>query len=203
MFTRRESFKEYIQLYPIVSVLIAMNISIYVLTMLPFIGNRIFNFGVGVNFLISEGEWWRFITPMFLHGGLLHILFNMFALYLFGPELEKLTGKIRFLTIYFMAGLFGTIITYLIQDQMYSHVGASGAIYGIFGAFGALVYYARNTMPQLKQIILPIIVISVIMTFLTPNINITAHLTGLAVGFLIGLSYFHPKRIVSWKMRKR
>ena len=58
-------------------------------------------------------------------------------------------------------------------------------------------------MPQLKQIILPIIVISVIMTFLQPNINITAHLTGLIVGFLIGLSYFHPKRIISWKMRKR
>lgn len=203
MFTRRESFKEYIRLYPVVSVLIAMNIFIYVLTMLPFIGNIIFNFGIGVNFLISEGEWWRFITPMFLHGGILHILFNMFALYLFGPELEKLTGKVRFLTIYFMAGLFGTIITFLIQNPMYTHVGASGAIYGIFGAFGALVYYARNTMPQLKQIILPIIVISVIMTFLTPNINVTAHLTGLAVGFLIGLSYFHPKRIVSWKMRKR
>jgi len=201
MFTRRESFKQYIQRYPVISVLIALNISIYILTMLPIIGTPIFNFGVGFNYLIAEGEWWRFITPMFLHGGIFHILFNMFALYLFGPELEKLTGKVRFLTIYFMAGLFGTIITFLIQDQMYTHVGASGAIYGIFGAFGALVYYARNTMPQLKQIILPIIVISVIMTFLTPNINITAHLTGLVVGFLIGLSYFHPKRIVSWKAK--
>lgn len=203
MFTRTESFKQYIQRYPVISVLIALNISIYVLTMLPIIGAPIFNFGVGFNYLIAEGEWWRFITPMFLHGGIFHILFNMFALYLFGPELEKLTGKVRFLTIYFMAGLFGTIITFLIQDQMYTHVGASGAIYGIFGAFGALVYYARNTMPQLKQVILPIIVISVIMTFLTPNINITAHLTGLVVGFLIGLSYFHPKRIVSWKARQR
>lgn len=201
MFTRRESFKQYIQHYPVISVLIALNISIYILTMLPIIGTPIFNFGVGFNYLIAEGEWWRFITPMFLHGGIFHILFNMFALYLFGPELEKLTGKVRFLTIYFMAGLFGTIITFLIQDQMYNHVGASGAIYGIFGAFGALVYYARNTMPQLKQVILPIIVISVIMTFLTPNINITAHLTGLVVGFLIGLSYFHPKRIVSWKAK--
>lgn len=201
MFTRRESFKQYIQHYPVISVLIALNISIYILTMLPIIGTPIFNFGVGFNYLIAEGEWWRFITPMFLHGGIFHILFNMFALYLFGPELEKLTGKVRFLTIYFMAGLFGTIITFLIQDQMYTHVGASGAIYGIFGAFGALVYYARNTMPQLKQVILPIIVISVIMTFLTPNINITAHLTGLVVGFLIGLSYFHPKRIVSWKAK--
>lgn len=202
MFTRRENFKQYIQFYPVVSTLIAINIFIYVITNLPIIGDQLFLLGIGSNYLIADGEWWRYITPMFLHGGLLHLLFNMFSLYLFGPELEKLTGKVRFLTIYFIAGLFGTIVTFLLQDSMYTHVGASGAIYGIFGAFGALVYYARNTMPQLKQIIIPIIVISVIMTFLQPNINITAHLSGLAVGFLIGLSYFHPKHIISWKKRK-
>ncbi|MET0786828.1 MAG: rhomboid family intramembrane serine protease [Paenisporosarcina sp.] len=203
MFTRRESLKEYMRFYPVVFTLIALNITIYVMTLLPIIGDWFFYFGVGSNYLISEGEWWRFVTPMFLHGGLLHLLFNMFSLYLFGPELEKLAGKVRFLTIYFMAGLFGTFATFLLQNLEYNHVGASGAIYGIFGAFAALVYYARNTMPQLKQIIVPIIVISVIMTFLQPNINITAHLTGLVVGFLIGLSYFHPKRIISWKMRKK
>jgi len=203
MFTRRENLKEYMRFYPVVSTLIALNIMIYVLTILPIIGDFVFYFGLGSNRLISDGEWWRFVTPMFLHGGLLHLLFNMFSLYLFGPELEKLAGKVRFLTIYFMAGLFGTMVTFLLQDLDYNHVGASGAIYGIFGAFAALVYYARNTMPQLKGIIVPIIVISVIMTFLQPNINITAHLTGLVVGFLIGLSYFHPKRIISWKMRKK
>jgi rhomboid protease GluP len=203
MFTRRENFKEYLRFYPVVSTLIAINIIVYVLMILPIIGDWVFYFGVGSNLLIAEGEYWRFVSPMFLHGGILHLLFNMFSLYLFGPELEKLAGKVRFLTIYFMAGLFGTIATFLLQDLAYNHVGASGAIYGIFGAFAALVYYTRNTMPQLKQIILPIIVISVIMTFLQPNINITAHLTGLVVGFLIGLSYFHPKRIISWKMRKK
>lgn len=203
MFTRRENLKEYMRFYPVISSLIALNITIYVLTILPIIGNFVFYFGLGSNRLISDSEWWRFVTPMFLHGGLLHLLFNMFSLYLFGPELEKLAGKVRFLTIYFMAGLFGTMVTFLLQDLDYNHVGASGAIYGIFGAFAALVYYARNTMPQLKGIIVPIIVISVIMTFLQPNINITAHLTGLVVGFLIGLSYFHPKRIISWKMRKK
>ncbi|MBO1912581.1 rhomboid family intramembrane serine protease, partial [Microvirga sp. 3-52] len=80
-------------------------------------------------------------------------------------------------------------------------LGASGAIFGMFGAFGALVYYTKHAMPQLRQIILPIIVISVIMTFVGPNINVTAHITGLVVGFLIGLSYFNPKRILSWKNR--
>lgn len=201
MFSRTESFSQYIKSYPVASTIIAINILIHLLAMLPFLGDFIFHFGAGANYLISEGQWWRFITPMFLHAGLLHLLFNMFSLYLFGPELEKLAGKLRFLTIYFMAGLFGTVATFLLQDADYIHVGASGAIYGLLGAFGALVYYARRTLPQLRQIILPIIVISIVMTFLTPNINATAHLTGMAVGFLIGLSYFHPKRIIGWKRK--
>ena len=203
MFSRTENFSQYIKFYPVVSTLIAINVIIHVLSLFPIIGPLLFNYGAGVNYLISDGQWWRFITPMFLHAGLLHLLFNMFSLYLFGPELEKLAGKVRFLTIYFMAGLFGTVATFLLQEATYVHVGASGAIYGLLGAFGALVYYARKTLPQLRQIILPIIVISIVMTFLTPNINATAHLSGLAVGFLIGLSYFHPQRIISWKKRKR
>jgi rhomboid protease GluP len=158
--------------------------------------------GIGFNLLISEGEYWRLITPMFLHLGFMHLLFNMFSLYLFGPELEQLAGKARFLTIYFLAGFIGNVCTYLFFEWNYQSVGASGAIYGILGAFGALVYYTRNFMPQLKQIILPIIVIGVIMTFLQSNINITAHIVGLITGFIIGMIYFHPKRIAAWKKKK-
>ncbi|AYC30368.1 rhomboid family intramembrane serine protease [Paenisporosarcina cavernae] len=201
MFIRNEKFKEYLAKYPVVSGLIALNIIVHILASFRFGEFSLFQWGVGANYLIGDGEWWRLITPMFLHAGFLHLLFNMFSLYLFGPELERLTGKVRFLTIYFLAGLFGTILTYLLQDANYVHVGASGAIFGIFGAFGALVYYTRKAFPGLRQIILPIIVISVIMTFLQPNVNATAHITGLVVGFLIGLSFFHPKRIVSWKKK--
>lgn len=202
MFIRTESFKQYLRLYPVVSTLIALNLLVHVLTWIPILGGQIFNFGVGSNYWISEGEWWRLFTPMFLHGGIMHLLFNMFSLFLFGPELERLTGKVRFITIYAVAGFAGTFATYLLQPLDYLHVGASGAIFGIFGAFGALLYYGRRALPQLRQIILPIIVISIIMTFLTPNVNATAHIAGLIAGFLIGLSYFHPKRIVSWKKKR-
>lgn len=202
MFIRRESFKQYLRMYPVVSTLIALNILIHVLTWLPGIGNMLFFYGVGSNFYIAQGEWWRFFTPMFLHGGLMHLLFNMFSLFLFGPELERLTGKVRFTTIYLLAGFFASAATYFLQPLDYSHVGASGAIFGVFGAFGALVYYGGRALPQLKQIILPIIVISIVMTFLTPNVNVTAHIAGMITGFLIGLSYFHPKRIVSWRAKK-
>ena len=203
MFSRTESFSQYIRLYPVVTFFLALNILIYVVTLIPVIGTQVFNTGVGINFLISDGEWWRLLTPMFLHGGIMHLLFNMFSLFIFGPELEKIAGKARFLTIYLLSGIFANIATFFLQAPDYQSLGASGAVFGILGAFGALVYYTKRILPQLRQIILPIIVISIVMTFVQPNINATAHITGLVVGFLIGLSYFNPKRIVSWKGKKR
>ncbi|WP_042476954.1 rhomboid family intramembrane serine protease [Bacillus ndiopicus] len=197
MFIRRESFQQYIKMYPIVSTIIALNIIAYIITLIPDFGTKVLYAGMSLNAAIAAGEWWRIITSMFLHGGFLHILFNMFSLFLFGPELEKIAGKMRFLTIYFLAGIFGGITTFVIQnDPFYASVGASGAIFGIIGAFGGLLYYMRRTMPQLRQIILPIIVISVVMTFLQPNINIASHLGGLATGFVLGLFYFKPKNML-------
>lgn len=194
MFVRRESFKQYVTLYPVVTTLLAINIVVYLITLLPSIGEEIVWRGLSYNLLINYGEWWRVATAMFLHGGFTHILFNMFSLFVFGPELERMVGKGRFLLIYFVSGIAGNVLTYFIQDWDYASLGASGAIFGIFGAFGALVYYTRNNFPQLKQVMLPIIVVSVIMTFLSSNINITAHLGGLAIGFLIGLNFFRPNK---------
>lgn len=199
MFTRRESFSEYIRFYPIVTTFLALNIFIYLLTVLPIIGVPIRNAGLGVNYLVTDGEWWRLITPMFLHGGIMHILFNMFCLFVFGPELEKIMGRMRFVTMFLLAGILANVATYFLQGPLYTHLGASGAIFGIFGAYGALIYYTKNSVPELRQIILPIIVISVIMTFIQPNINVTAHVSGLIVGFLLGLIYFNPKRITKWR----
>ncbi|MEK4090522.1 MULTISPECIES: rhomboid family intramembrane serine protease [unclassified Viridibacillus] len=203
MFNRRENFSQYIKYYPVVSLIIALNILIYAIGVLPIVGDNVFNLGAGANFLIADGEYWRLVTPIFLHAGFLHLLFNMFWLYLFGPELEKIAGKMRFFTIYFFAGLLGNVATYLIQPPNYISVGASGAIFGIFGAFAALVYYTRNTMPQLKQTILPLIIVSVIMTFLQSNVNATAHIVGLLTGFIIGLIDFHPRRILNWRIKKK
>ena len=200
VFIRRESFSQYIRLYPFVSALLAINILAFIVTGLPFRGSQqLYATGMGVNYLISEGEWWRLITPMFLHAGLMHLLFNMFSLFIFGPELERVAGKARFLTIFLLAGIFANIASFFLGDPFMHHVGASGAIFGIFGAFGALVFYTKNAFPQLRQVMVPIIVISVIMTFLQPGVNVIAHIAGLIVGFIIGLSYFHPKRIISWR----
>ncbi|PIC99663.1 MULTISPECIES: rhomboid family intramembrane serine protease [unclassified Sporosarcina] len=201
MFIRTENFSQYVRAYPVVTFLLALNIGIFIYTLIPGIGDQLFLFGLGDNLLIANGEYWRLLTPMFLHGGFMHLLFNMFSLFVFGPELEKIAGKARFITVYMLAGLFGDIATYFIQPVAYTHVGASGAIFGVFGAFGALVYYTKHAFPQLRQVILPIIVISVVMTFVGTNINVTAHIAGLITGFLIGLSFFNPKNIVSWRKK--
>ena len=202
MFIRRENFKQFIKFYPVVSFIIAINLIIYILT-IPFeMRELLFTYGMSVNLLISNGEWWRVVSSTFLHADFFHVLFNMFSLFLFGPELEKIAGKARFLTIYLLAGIFGNVFTYLTQDPFYASVGASGAVYGILGAFAALVYYTRHTMPQLKQIIMPIIIISVILSFIQPGVNIMSHLGGLATGFVLGLIYFTPKNIIRWRNRR-
>lgn len=201
MFIRRENFRQFLKFYPVVSSLIGLNIIVYVLTMLPGIGEFFFYSGMSVNYLIADGQWWRIISSLFIHGGFMHLLFNMFSLFLFGPEMEKIAGKARFLTIYFLAGIFGNVATFVSQSGMYASVGSSGAIFGIFGAFAALVYYTRRTMPQLKRIIMPIVIISVIITFLQPNVNAASHLGGLITGFILGLFFFSPKHIISWRQK--
>lgn len=202
MFNRRENLKQYIKLYPVVATLLFLNIAVHALTYVPDLGNTIFNFGAGANFLIADGEYWRLITSIFLHGGFLHLLFNCFSLYVFAPEMERILGKARFITLYAIAGLFGNVATYVFLDLRTVSVGASGAIFGVFGAYAALVYYTRKTMPALRQIILPIIVISIVMTFLQPGVNVAAHIGGMVVGFIIGLAYLHPKRILAWRQKK-
>lgn len=202
MFNRRENLKQYMKLYPVISVLLLINIVVHILSYVPSFGDDIFNYGAGANFLIADGEYWRLVTSMFLHAGFLHLLFNCFSLYVFAPEMERILGKARFLTLYFVAGLFGNVATYIFLDYHTVSVGASGAIFGVFGAYAALVYYTRKTMPALRQIILPIIAISVIMTFLQPNVNVAAHLGGMLTGFVLGLIYLHPKRIVAWRQNR-
>ena len=80
MFIRRENFKQFIKFYPVVSIIIAINLFFYILTLSPAMKTTLFNNGASFNLLIENGEWWRVITSIFLHDGFLHVLFNMFSL---------------------------------------------------------------------------------------------------------------------------
>ncbi|WP_181884663.1 rhomboid family intramembrane serine protease [Neobacillus piezotolerans] len=188
MFTRTESFGQFIRYYPLVSAIVAINLFFYLATILPIFPNYWFiSTFTGVNLYIAEGELWRLVTPIFMHAGFSHVLFNSFSLVLFGPGLEKMLGGVKFLAVYFVSGIAANFATYILEPMTFSHVGSSGAIFGLFGYYIAIVLLRKKGMSrQDSQLILTIAAISVVMTFLQPNINITAHLFGLLAGFLLG-----------------
>lgn len=188
MFVRTESFSQFLRLYPIISLIVFIHIALYLVSALPIFPQLwVYEQLAGVNLFISEGEWWRLVTPIFVHLGFAHLLFNSFSLVLFGPPLEKHLGKAKFIGLYLASGVFANIITYVIKPLTYSHVGASGAIFGLFGFYIAMIILKNHFITrESRQIILPIVVIGVVMTFMQSGINITAHIFGLIGGFVIG-----------------
>lgn len=188
MFTRRESFKEFIAYYPVVSFILSIHILLYLLTSLPIFPNQlILERMIGVNLFIYQGEWWRLITPIFIHGSFSHLLFNSFSIFLFGPALERILGKSKFILIYLFTGIAANLITLMVQPLTYTHLGSSGAIFGLFGYYIALIVFRKDAISRNNaQIIATIAALSLIMTFLQANINIIAHIFGFLAGIVIG-----------------
>lgn len=189
MFIRTErSVKDFMQFYPIVSTIIIINIAFWIITsFIPILGDIILHVGIGHNLSVYHGEYWRIVTPIFLHGGLGHVIFNSFALVLFGPALEQMLGKIKFIIMYLLTGIAGNLGTYFIDPiSMTPHLGASGAIYGLFGIYLFMVLFRKDLIDYGNaQIIIVIFVIGLVMTFIRPNINIAAHIFGFIGGFAL------------------
>ncbi|MDG5470806.1 rhomboid family intramembrane serine protease [Jeotgalibacillus sp. ET6] len=141
------------------------------------------DFGAKYNPLINEGEWFRLITPMFLHIGFLHLFMNTLALFYLGPLIERIFGGRRFLIIYMTAGFTGSLMSYVFSFTI--SAGASGAI---FGCFGALLYFGlRHTKIFFRTMgtnVLVVIGINLAFGFTIPGIDNAAHIGGLAGGFL-------------------
>ncbi|NUU97791.1 MULTISPECIES: rhomboid family intramembrane serine protease [unclassified Marinitoga] len=133
-------------------------------------------------------QYFRFITALFVHGGILHISFNLYALYYLGNIVERVYGPYKFLTIYLASGIGGGILTQIFIPNSFS-VGASGAIFGLIGLlFGA--GFRDDTPPMLKPMtgtaLLPVILINLFLGFTSSGINNFAHIGGLLVGFTFG-----------------
>ncbi|MBA3946290.1 MAG: rhomboid family intramembrane serine protease [Herpetosiphonaceae bacterium] len=141
---------------------------------------------------IVGGQYWRLLTPMILHGGLIHLLFNSYALYILGPQVERVFGTWRFLVIYLIAGFAGNIASFVIAPSSLA-IGASGAIFGLIGALAAWSYAARDfigrqaSQAQLRQLI-GVAVFNLILGFTIANIDNSAHIGGLLAGGLAGLA---------------
>jgi membrane associated rhomboid family serine protease len=137
---------------------------------------------------VAHGDWWRLITSAFLHGGPIHLILNMVALYWFGSLLEQRIGSGRFLLLYIVSGLAGSAGA-LIAAPTTPTVGASGAIFGILGA-GLVLEQQRDYV--FGGSALGLIVINLILSFAIPGISIGGHIGGLIGGALacLGLSRF-------------
>ncbi|MED2942508.1 rhomboid family intramembrane serine protease [Bacillus swezeyi] len=195
MFIRTENFQTFIRLYPVTTAILALQLAIWVVFLIPLPSVQMWSdLMIGFNWGIANGEWWRFATPILIHGGFSHLLFNSMSLFLFAPGLELMLGKMRFMIIYFGAGVIGNIGTYFIEPLEYMHVGASGAIFGLFGVYLYIVLFRKELMGSANsQIIVTILAISVLMTFINHNINIMAHIFGLLGGLALAPLFLSKK----------
>jgi membrane associated rhomboid family serine protease len=183
---------------PVTRALIAVNVAIYLLTVAqgggfnaP--GGRVFDKMILYGPLVAHGDWWRLVTAMFLHENILHIGFNMVALYLIGSPVEQYLGKARYVGLYFVSGLAGSAGA-LLQAPNTPTLGASGAIFGILGAMLILEWQITG---RLAGNAMTWIVINLAISFGIPNISWGGHIGGLVGGILITLAYAH------WRDRGR
>jgi rhomboid protease GluP len=146
--------------------------------------------GAKVNELIAEGQYFRLISCMFLHGGILHLAVNMYSLFAIGPMVEKVYGKTKYITIYFVAGICSSIFSYKFSTGV--SIGASGAIFGLLGA--VLVFAIKSkgkTGNAFIKNILSVIFVNILIGMTLPNIDNFAHvgglLGGMAISFLVTL----------------
>jgi membrane associated rhomboid family serine protease len=130
---------------------------------------------------ISTGQWWRLITAGFLHGPILHLLFNVYILWVLGSQLESILGKRKFIVIYFVSLIGGSVASFLFSPFGTYSIGASGAI---FGLMGAMLVVGRKKRLDISHVAV-LVILNVVIGFVLSGIDWRAHLGGLAAGALI------------------
>ena len=151
-------------------------------------------YGANLDVLVKNGEYYRLFTCIFLHIGIMHLLCNMYSLYIIGREVENLFGKIKYIIIFILSGIFGSIMSLAFTHNTIS-AGASGAIFGLLGAllyFG--MHYRTYLWEAIKRSIIPIIVVNLIIGFFAEGIDLAAHIGGLVGGVLVAMMVGVPDK---------
>lgn len=139
---------------------------------------------------VADGDFYRLVTSAFLHYGVVHLLFNMWALYVVGPPLEHQLGRLRFSAVYALSALGGSVLVYLISPLSTATAGASGAV---FGLFGATFVVAKRLNLDVRWVV-GLIVINVVISFTVPSISWQGHAGGLVTGAVVAAAYaYAPK----------
>lgn len=139
---------------------------------------------------VAAGEYYRLLTSAFLHEGVLHLLLNMYVLFLFGPALESALGRWRFAGLYLVSALGGSAVSYAFSPPAQPSLGASGAVFGLLGAYFVVSRrLRRDTTP-----LLVLLAINLAYGFLVPRVDWKAHLGGLVAGGLVGLAMVYAPK---------
>lgn len=184
---------------PIITyIIIAICILLYII--MEIFGNgstnniTLLKFGANLDVLVKNGEYYRLFTSIFLHIGIMHLLCNMYSLYIIGREVESLFGKVKYIIIFILSGIFGSILSIAFSHNVIS-AGASGAIFGLLGAllyFG--IHYRTYLGEALVRSIIPILIINLIIGFLSPGIDMAAHIGGFVGGILVSMMVGIPDK---------
>lgn len=177
----------YIVTYSIIFInIIIFLISVYMSKNIFDINSNVLEYlGAKDNLLISKGEYYRLISSMFLHSGIVHISMNMYSLFAIGPLVEKFYGKFRYFLIYILSGIIASITSFMLSPYM--SVGASGAIFGVLGATLVIAYNLRKQIGKSFLInVVSVVVVNMIFSFSIPNIDVYAHLGGFVSGIILG-----------------
>ncbi|NFO23423.1 rhomboid family intramembrane serine protease [Clostridium botulinum] len=176
----------------ITTVLIIINIIVYIITAM--LSKNILDsdirvlifLGANENTLVASGQYYRLITCMFLHGGLMHLILNMYALNALGPIIEKSYGKNKYIIIYLLGGLISSISSFIFSNGV--SIGASGAIFSLLGAILVLTIKMRSVVGKdtIKNVI-SVIVVNIFIGFAIPNIDNFAHVGGLLGGVFLSI----------------
>ena len=164
-------------------ILIFINILFYVLSI---ISNSFYNSMVLNPSKILNGEYYRLLSCIFMHGGIIHLLCNMYCLYVIGPQVESFFGKIKYIVIYLLSGIIGSLMSLSITNSI--SLGASGAIFGLLGSILYFGYHYRVYLSQaIKSQIIPIIVLNLFLGFMLNGVDNAAHIGGLIGGVLVSM----------------
>ena len=152
---------------------------------------NLLDYGANYRDFVQGGEWYRLFSSIFIHASFIHILFNMYALWILGSQLESYLGKFRFITVFMVSGLIGSLFSAILTNNV--SVGASGAIFGLLGSYLYFGYNYRLVLGNnLKNSIIPVILINLVIGLLVPGIDIFAHIGGLIGGVFITMALGVP-----------
>ena len=171
----------------ITKILITINIVIFILQLV--LGwDVVASFGANYAPFVKSGKFYVLFTSMFIHGNLIHLLFNMYALYIIGPQVESFYGKIKYLAIYFGSGILGALLSDIFLQNSIS-VGASGAIFGLLSSIVYFGYHYRAYLDTvIRSQIMPLIIFNIFLGIVIPNIDTFCHIGGLIGGVLVSMA---------------